>query len=81
MWRGHVQLDDVWMSESTHVLDLALHTGLGFGHVDDGLGYVLHGDPLSGDGMCRHCIEREKEKEKRVGWGHQTWKGRRSPSG
>lgn len=56
-----IQLDDMWMSESTHVLDLALDPGLGFGHVDDGLGDILHGDPLSSDGMRCHCQDHKKK--------------------
>lgn len=49
-----IQLDDVCMPKSTHVLDFALDPGLGLGHVNDGLGDVLHGDPLPSDGMRCH---------------------------
>ena len=55
-----IQLDDMWMPEGAHVLDLTLDPGLGFGHVDDGLGDILHGDPLSSDGMCRHWQDEKK---------------------
>ena len=59
----NVQLDDMRMPESTHVLDLALDTGLGLGHMNDGLGDVLHGDPLSSDGMGCHCQNRREKGE------------------
>lgn len=61
-----IQLDDVRVPQGTHVLDFALHPGLGLGHVDDGLGDVLHGDSLSGDGMRGHCT-RSQEKGGRKG--------------
>ena len=42
------------MPKGTHVLDFALDPGLGFRHMNDGLGDVLHGDTLTSDGMRCH---------------------------
>jgi hypothetical protein len=50
----HIQLDDMRMPQSPHVLDLPLDSCLGLRHVNDSLGDVLHSDLLTGDGM--HCL-------------------------
>jgi hypothetical protein len=49
------QLDNVRVTESTHILDLALDTILGTRHIDDVFRDELHSDLVAGEGMDGHC--------------------------
>lgn len=52
-----VQFDDMWVSEGSHVLEFTSHTGLCLFSLDDGFGYVLHGDGVAGYCVCGHWYE------------------------
>ncbi len=59
------QLDNVGVTESTHVLDLALNTILGTCHVDDVLRDELHCDLVTSESMNGHwCIHESSEQDK-----------------
>ena len=50
-----VQLDNVRVPERAHIFDLALHPGLGPVLRNGMLRDELHGDLLTGLGVCGHC--------------------------
>lgn len=49
-----VQLDDVWVAQSAHILDLSLHPRPRLGRIDDLLRDELHRDLVSSYGVYCH---------------------------
>lgn len=60
-----VQLDNVGMSQSAHVLNLALHSGLGSMLRNGMLRDELHGDLLTGNGVYGHYAAPSKTRADR----------------
>jgi hypothetical protein len=57
------QFDNVRVTESTHILDLALNTILGTRHIDDVLRDELHSDLVAGESVKGHwCIDEWSEQ-------------------
>ena len=59
------QLDNVGVTKSTHILDLALNTILGTCHIDDVFRDELHGDLVTSESMHGHwCIHESSDQDK-----------------